>query len=148
MLILVSIPLIAVSVIFTVMGINTLNRRSYLTKVCTEQAVGIVYDFKVSGAVIDDEDGYQDYRTYMPLFEYEVNGVVYTLESDFGTKEKRFKIGQEITVYYNPENPEEGRVPEDKGGGSGPYLLIGLACLLIGLDITAIIKVFVLKVFG
>jgi len=145
-LIIVSIPVIAVSVIFLIMGINALNYQSYLRRVCTEQTIGIVYNFRVTGAVIDNEDEYRDYRTYIPLFEYEVDGKTYTLESEVGTEKKRFRLGQEVLVNYNPDTPAESYVPEDKRGASG-IIFIVLAGILFALDITALIKVFILKEF-
>jgi len=146
-LIIVSIPVIAVSIIFLLMGINTLNQQSYLRKVCTAQTNGIVYDFRVTGTVIENDDGsVTDYRTYIPLFEYEVRSQTYNLESGVGTKEKRFKLGQEVIVMYNTDKPAESYVPEDKNNSSG-ILIIVLAGILLTLDIAALIKVFVLKEF-
>ena len=61
-IVLVSIPVFAVSVIFVIMGINTLKLRNYLRTVCTEQTNGIVYDFIVTGSEINDANGYHDLR--------------------------------------------------------------------------------------
>jgi len=148
-LILVGIPVIAMSIIFVIMGINTLKQQRYLRTVCTEQTGGIVYDFKVTGTeTYDNEDGYTDNRIYLPMFKYEVADVTYTSESDFGTAKKRFKLGQEVIVNYNPDNPVDSYVPEDKGGESGPYFLFGLAGILSGLYIFAFIRIFILNKFG
>ena len=139
-LILVSILVITVSIIFLKMGINSLNQRSYLREVCTEQTIGIVYDFIMTGSVTEDGNGYQDNRMYRPLFKYDVKGKVYILESEFGTATKRFQLWQEVVINYNPDEPAESYVPEDRGGESGPYLLIGLAGILLILDIFALIR--------
>jgi len=150
LMIYIGIPLIAVSIIFIIMGINTLEERKYLREVCTEQTKGIVYDFIVTGAEGYDkeEKEHWDNRCYRPLFEYKVEGKTYTSESDFGTEKKRFELGQEVIVNYNPENHAESYVPEDEGGGGAPYMLFGLAGFLLIVYIIAFIRIFIFKVFG
>lgn len=64
---------------------------------------------------------------------YTVNGVVYNVSSFSSTSKKMMAVGQTITVYYDPANPNdisnESRYYEKKIG----WGLIGLAILIIGM---------------
>ena len=133
-----SLFVIPLSIVFIVMGVNTMKLRSYLREVCTEQTDGIVYDYRILGTITSDEDGTTDNRTYIPLFEYVVEGKAYTYEADFSESKQRFELGQKVTVNYNPDNHSECYVPEYNDGGGKAYFLIGLGALLLALYITAL----------
>jgi len=64
---------------------------------------------------------------------YTVNGVAYNVSSFSSTSKKMMAVGQTITVYYDPANPNdisnESRDYEKKFG----WGLIGVAILIIGI---------------
>ena len=60
---------------------------------------------------------------YYPTVEYTVDGKTYTTELDTGSKS--YRIGQTISVLYDPGNPS---VAHD-GGGFGLYLMIAGAVI-------------------
>ena len=66
---------------------------------------------------------------YSPEFEYEVDGQIYHGTGDTSYEHyKKIKIGGDIKVYYNPENPEEHFT---KGGGLFP-MIFGVCTFAFG----------------
>ena len=131
---------IILGVVFIVMGINAKNRNEELKIICTEEIQGIVDSFHESGYYGEDEDGdIVDERLYYPIFQYEVNNETYTKQSPTGKGEKRFRLGEEITIMYNPENPDDYYVPADtyaaKAGGTtmgfGIFMIAVIPFLLV-----------------
>ena len=76
-----------------------------------------------------DKDGYLT-RYYSPEFEYKVDGHTYHGIGDTSYEHyKKIKIGGNIKVFYNPENPEEHYT---KGGGIS-VAFFGAFLLILGL---------------
>ena len=69
---------------------------------------------------------------YYPTVEYTVDGKTYTKELDIGSGS--YRIGQVISVLYDPNNPS---VVHD-GGGFGLYLMIAGAVILAVIVFSAI----------
>ncbi|MDY3910059.1 MAG: DUF3592 domain-containing protein [Eubacterium sp.] len=101
--ILIGAGLIGVGALMIVLGIRK-NKR------CSGRAVG-----RITGVHEDqdtDEDGFNHY-SYSPEFEYEVNGKNYSQTAPFRTYQKRkYPIGSEMKISYNPRKPEEIRFVE------------------------------------
>ena len=69
---------------------------------------------------------------YYPTVEYTVDGKTYTTELDTGSGS--YRIGQTLSVLYNPDNPA---VAHD-GGSIGLYLMIAGAVILAVIAFSAI----------
>ena len=69
---------------------------------------------------------------YYPTVEYTVDGKTYTTELDTGSKS--YRIGQTISVLYDPNNPSAAH----DGGGFGLYLIIAGAVILAVIIFSAI----------
>ena len=69
---------------------------------------------------------------YYPTVEYTVDGKTYTSELDTGSGS--YRIGQTLSVLYNPDNPA---VAHD-GGSIGLYLMIAGAVILAVIAFSAI----------
>ena len=69
---------------------------------------------------------------YYPTVEYTVDGKTYTTELDTGSRS--YRIGQTLSVLYNPDNPT---VAHD-GGSIGVYLMIAGAVILAVIAFSAI----------
>ena len=110
--------------VFTVLYLS----QSRKHRVCTGEAAGTVADYLYKSV-----NGEQ--RTWRPVFEYHVAGKTIRKQSMFGTTEKRFQVGQAVTVRYNPENPQEYYVEELESGGQLQkiFLLVGITLLFLGL---------------
>ena len=69
---------------------------------------------------------------YYPTVEYTVDGKTYTTELDTGSRS--YRIGQTLSVLYNPDNPT---IAHD-GGSIGLYLMIAGAVILAVIAFSAI----------
>ena len=122
--ILVGAGFIGVGLLLIVSGIRK-NKR------CSGVVVG-----KITGVhedVTTDDDGFNSY-SYSPEFEYEVNGQIYhSIGNTASNKKRKIKIGGEIKVFYNPDDPSESYT---KGGWMIAPLLGAIA---IGFGILFII---------
>lgn len=101
---------IAFGAFMLVSGIKTLKR-------CKSRTVG-----RITGISESEGRDKDNYRTtfYSPEFEYEVDGRIYHGIGDTSTEHyKKIKIGGDIKVFYNPDNPEEHFT---KGGGMLPTI--------------------------
>lgn len=117
--ILFSVGCIAFGAFMLVSGIKTLRR-------CKSRTVG-----RITGISKSEGRDRENYRTtyYSPEFEYEVDGRIYHGIGDTSYEQwKKIKIGGDIKVYYNPENPGEHFT---KGGGIFP-VIFGAGTLAFG----------------
>ena len=100
-------------------GIKTVTR-------CKSKTIGTITGIHESEG--KDREGYRT-TYYSPEFEYKVDGHTYHGIGDTSYEHyKKIKIGGNIKVFYNPENPEEHFT---KGGGI-LSTIFGAFMLLIG----------------
>lgn len=119
--ILISIACTLFGAFMLVSGIKTVTR-------CKSKTIGTITGVHESEG--KDREGYRT-TYYSPEFEYEVNGQIYHGIGDTSYERyKKIKIGGNIKVFYNPENPEEHFT---KGGGI-LTIFFGAFMLLIGVS--------------
>jgi hypothetical protein len=96
---------IALGVVLIITGNMMQREQEHLQQVCTANTEGFVFGFTVIGEIINDED----YRQYKPIFQYEAGGRIYIKEHEFSKEEDKlpFIKGQTVTIWYNPDNPDE-----------------------------------------
>lgn len=82
---------------------------------CTAETTATVFD-----NIINE-------NTYTPVFLYEVDGQSYKMKSSYSTNPPKYRINEKVTLYYNPDKPEEFYV--DKASTLVTYILVGLASL-------------------
>ncbi len=115
---LLSIGCIVFGLFMLVSGVKKLKR-------CTCKTVGRIIDVSISED--KDEEGFLT-NYYAPKFEYEVDGQTFQGVGDTNYRsERRVKIGGNINVYYNPENPSDCYT---KGGGKLQPILGAVATIL------------------
>jgi Protein of unknown function (DUF3592). len=73
---------------------------------CTAEVTGVVK------SNVPDR-GSKGGTVYAPTYAYTVKGVDYVHKSNFSSKKCRFSVGQEITILYDPANPDRYYVPEE-----------------------------------
>jgi hypothetical protein len=103
-----AIILLVIAAVILISGMARLNDFITLKKNCTQTAVGTVVDVqyvRVGGG------RYRRLR-YVAEVAYTDGASEYTCLS--GAKRRRFNIGSELTVRYNPQNPAESYVDEAK----------------------------------
>lgn len=112
------------AIVFILLGVGVLVSGIKKCKQCNGKTFGTITD--VHEFEDRDKDGYRT-RYYSPKFEYKVDGHTYHGIGDTSYEHfKKIKIGGNIKVFYNPENPEEHYT---KGGGisvafSGVFMII------------------------
>ncbi len=98
---------------------------------CTEKVKALVVDYEYDPPEDEDEEG-----TYRPVIEYKIDGKTY--KKILKNYSKKPSEGNYITIYYNPNNPEEIFFKENTGLiiapiGSTVFTIAGiiLTCLAI-----------------
>lgn len=121
-----------VGIIFLIIGICMINYRKKKVLRCTSSVWGKVKDI-VRQRSHNSDGGYS--YSWHPVFEYTIGGLTYVKESSSGSTNSKFAIGQDVEIYYNPEDPHDYYVPNDKI----PVILgkvftgVGIVAILIAL---------------
>ena len=121
--------------IFIKTGMDMNVEYSELKRICTKEMQGIVVDFYVRGEVYWDSDEdiptKRDNRVYHPIFEYTVNDETYRQQSPQGEGVKRIKVDENITIMYNPANPDDYYVPAGAYATKNGTLTIGFGIFMV-----------------
>ena len=117
-----------VGAIFLAIGIFILRGQRRKLQRCTSRTWGKVTDLIEHR----DRDGK---RFWHPVFEYTVGDRKYIKESGYGSSPSRFAIGQNVVVYFNPNDFEdyfaEGETAPDLLGKI--FTAVGAVLLVIGI---------------
>ena len=125
--ILFSVGCICIGAFAFMSGVKTLRK-------CKSKTVG-----RITGISESEDKDRENQLTiyYSPEFEYEVDGQIYHGTGDTSYEHyKKIKIGGDIKVYYNPENPEEhftkgdGILPTIFGAGTFAFGVLVLFSFL------------------
>ena len=98
--------------LFVCVGIYQWRKQNTRKEICTAQVFGRVAEINKREEV--DEEGRS--VTYSPVFAYTVNGYEYRREFKAASSFCRWKLGDEVTVFYDPIDPQDSYVLEDKAG--------------------------------
>ena len=119
-----------IGVIFCAVGWGLRHSRQRRIARCTERTQGTVIDLvrRVGGS------GGSYGVSWHPVFSYFVGDQQAVKESNYGASQAKFMIGQPVTVFYDPRDPNTYIVQEEKLGGllSRVFLIIGTVALLVG----------------
>ncbi len=135
-----SVIIILLGVVFFLIGFSFYKKHKNLKSVCTMPTMGKVTGMSKEESVSTetDNDGNTKKTTrinYYPVFQYIVDGKIIEKKSTTGTNRPRFTEGQNINVLFNPNNPEQFYVVEDKASGRfGIYfMLFSLVIIIFGI---------------
>ena len=94
-------------------------------KRCLGKTTGVVSRVREETQI----SGKKKMKVYFPEFRYEVYDKTYNQKAPFSSMKKEYQVGQEITVHYDPKDPNVYYVGEElKISAKG-----GLICLVIGM---------------
>lgn len=82
---------------------------------CTSRTEATVIDIVISESTRTSRNGFE--RTvyfYFPVIEFYVNGRVMREKLCIGYSYKKYKVGETITIFYNPNKPTEYFIEGDK----------------------------------
>ena len=127
---------IIVGVIFIAVGAFLYFNNQRLTKVCTVETTAIVVDMKEDYQI---DEGVTRY-TYYPIIEYSVDGRKMEQTMSSGSSTPAYRIGETITILYNPDKTTEFIVKGDKTSNILSIVFMALGGLLIVLGIVNLFK--------
>lgn len=79
---------------------------------CTAAAVGTVTGNRTGSSTINSTIDDIPTTNYYPVFTYTVNGNTMHKISNVGSVKPIYAVGQQMTIRYNPDNPDEFYIPE------------------------------------
>lgn len=121
-----------VGVIFFIIGIVMLNNRKKKEINCTSKTYGKVTDI-VRHQSYDRDGGYSS--SWHPIFEYNVGELKFIKESLYGSSQSKYAIGQDVEVYYNPEDYNEYYIVGDTLPKTIAtiFTIVGICAIIIAL---------------
>ncbi len=130
-----------IGIIFLLIGILMLSHIKKKIKRCILKTNGIIKDIiKHKGY---DNDGKKSLG-YYPVFEYHVGDVTITKESAYGSGKPRFKKGQNVEIYYNPQKCSEYYVKDDNIPNILAKVFTIVGAVLIGIAFISAVLIFIL----
>ena len=123
-LIFTSMLFLLVGIIFIVAGIIVMKQGDSLKQRCSEEAIGTVVEVICESDYSTTENTYT--YTYYPVIEYQVGDRMLSQKSRSGQDPPKYKVGDQVEIYYNPNNVEEYFI---KGDSTPKYLGIGAIVL-------------------
>lgn len=73
---------------------------------CTEKVTAVVTEIKSKTEWVHRGSRSSRVRTvYAPVFEFTYNGTEYTASNGLYSKNQTFKVGQEVEIYIDPDDP-------------------------------------------
>ena len=118
-------------ILFVILGLFWLIRIKGHKSVCTSNCEGEVK--RIDKKIKTEED--EDTIMYTPVFGYDVNGISYVYSPSSSSSYCKYKVGNKVRVFYNPENPNQCYV---KGNNVNLFaafvvLIMGVILVVFGL---------------
>ena len=121
-----------VGVAFFIIGMVMLNNRKKKEINCTSKTYGKVTDI-VRHQSYDIDGGYNS--SWHPVFEYNIGELKFIKESPYGKSQSKYAIGQDVEVYYNPEDYNEYYIAGDALPKTLAtiFTIVGIAAIIIAI---------------
>lgn len=100
---------ILVGIVFFIIGIVKLNNIKKKEINCTSTTYGKVIDIVRSQSY----DGDSGSSCLHPVFEYKIGELKFIKQSVYGSYRSKYTIGEDVKIYYNPENYDEYYIAGD-----------------------------------
>lgn len=128
-----------IGIMLVIWGISFKYKSYHLMKKCKNKCRGILKE--IDEIEIDHsnllEGKLHTTKSYVPTYEYEVQGKIYKIK---GTNGSGFKIGDIVEINYNSENPEECYIEGYSFILWIVLLIIGIIFLIVALGFVFLIK--------
>ena len=128
-----------VGALFIVFGVFSIKSENAKAKRCVAPAIGRIV--RVDVEYEDKEGSTRKEKSYVPVFQYIVNGNAVESCSNFGSRDKKkYNVGDTAEILFNPSKPSEFVIKgKSKKSGIGfGIAMLALGALLIVLGITQI----------
>lgn len=132
-----SIPFMVIGLTFLILGIVGLKNKNKRRKNCTSKTNGKVINIVRKQYISDKSD-----KTFTlglvnsyPVFEYNIGDLKFVKEYEYGSSICKYKVGQNVEIYYNPENYNEYDVSDNNTGTILwiIFIVIGAFVMIMGL---------------
>lgn len=94
-------------------GLYFANKRKYF--VCTQTAIATIIDIQKETI---NNSGSTEYEakiaSWFPIYEYVINGITIRKKAFVGTAKPEVTVGEKVSIFINPNNPEEFYCPSEK----------------------------------
>lgn len=123
-----------VCLIFLTIGTGMLSEESKKHKNYTQKTTARVKELKTKQS---GKPGKPGSVRYYPVFEYRANGQFIRAESRVGSDKPRYKEGDELTIFYNPDSRSDFYIPDSNSARiiGSIFTVIGIAFAVLGLGI-------------
>ena len=102
-----SVSFMLVGVTFLAVGIGFAIHQTQLKNRCTLEVNAIISDILSKDERHENDDGHVSYSTvYTPVYSYNVDGQLYTTHSNTYSSNIRYRRGQTIQIFCDPDDPE------------------------------------------
>lgn len=102
--------------------------------------------YLTTGVIVSKEiDRNSDYYGEYPIYQYSYGGQEYTVRSNVSDSRKKTRIGQEVNIFLDPENPENSYIESYDQTLSligKIFKWIGMVLIFIGIFVTLGIVIF------
>lgn len=114
-----------VCLIFLTVGTGMLSSESKKRKNYTQETTARVKELKKKQV---GKPGAPGSVRYYPVFEYRANGQFVRVESKVGSDKPKYKEGDEIRIFYDPDSKKNFYIPDSKSAS-----VIGTVLTVIGI---------------
>lgn len=120
--------------VFIIWGISFKNKTRHLYNECIGKCNCILIEIKEIeiNHQINDKGRHYSTKSYVPIYEYEVQGNKYKIEGTNGTG---FKIGDVVEINYNPEKPEQSYIEGYSFASWRVLQIIGIIILIMAIGL-------------
>lgn len=126
---------VLVGSIFFIIGIVMFKKIKKKEKNCTSKTYGKVKDI-VRHQSYDIDGGHSS--SLYPVFEYNIGELKFIKESEHGSSKSKYEIGQNVEVYYNPEDYNEYYIAGDTAPKTAAtiFTIMGVGAIIIAISST------------
>ena len=112
---LIIIGFFLMGIIFLCIGIGLYfsNKRKF--SVCTQPVTASVIDIQKETINNSSSTEYEaKIASWFPVYEYVINGITFKKKAFVGTAKPEVTVGEQVSIFINPNNPEEFYCPHEK----------------------------------
>ena len=126
--------IMGIGVLFIIVGIVAMNLGNGLKKRCTEKTIGTVVE------IVCREQSDYTRPTYFPVIEYQAGDSTVSQMSNSGEYPSKYEVGDQVEIYYNPNNVQEYIIKGDSNPNFVGIIAIVLGSIAALVGIVGIIK--------
>ncbi|MCH5316255.1 MAG: DUF3592 domain-containing protein [Eubacterium sp.] len=133
----VGILFIVVGVVFIIAGIIVMIQGNISEQRCTEKTTGTVVELVIEKSTTSN---HRTSYIYFPVIEYQVGDRTISKKSNSGQNPPKYKVGQQVEIYYNPNNVEEYYIKGESAPKFIGILFVVLGSIAVAVGVTVLIK--------